>query len=210
MSVSSIEELESLRTTVRGFLTTKSPESEVLRTYESAEGYDPALWEGLAQMLGLAGLTVPVEYDGAGAGFAELGVVLEELGRSLAPSPFFGTVVLGVQALVLSQDAVAQREHLPAIAAGRRTATMALDSGSCVDPGEGVRAAVHGSGWLLDGTRSRVIDGATADLALVVAHADKGTGLFAVDATADGLGRTELTCEREGEAAGWAHHRSTA
>ncbi len=174
-----------LRASVRGYLESAAPEAEVRRIAETPSGSDPAVWARLAD-LGLTGLGVPEDFGGAGAGFAELGVVLEELGRSLLPAPFFSTAVLGVQALLLSGDAAAQAEYLPQVAEGRLRVAVGTVGASTV-------AAVPGSrGWLLDGLADGVLDGATADLVLVFAAADDGPALFAVPADAAGLSRTPL------------------
>ena len=88
------EEQEQLRAMVRDFLTDKSPESEVRRLMETEEGFDPAVWAQLSGELGLTGLAIPEEYGGAGYGFVEVGIVLEEAGRALLCAPYFSTVVL--------------------------------------------------------------------------------------------------------------------
>ena len=86
MSVFTEEELSS---SVRRFLTDKAPSEAVRRWMESENGFDPAVWQVAAEQLGLPGLALPEEFGGAGGGPVELGVVLEETGRALLPSPFF-------------------------------------------------------------------------------------------------------------------------
>jgi alkylation response protein AidB-like acyl-CoA dehydrogenase len=192
-AATSADDLGALRASVRGFLEEASPEAEVRRAIESADGFDPGVWERLAGQLGVTGLVVPEEFGGSGAGFVELGVVLEETGRSLLPAPFFSTAVLGVGALLLSGDADAQQAHLPAVAAGRRRVAVAVAEGGA--PWAGTlecRATAGPRGWLLEGTKDGVLDGAGADLVLVLAVADGGPALFAVDGDAAGLGRTPL------------------
>ncbi|MER5628395.1 acyl-CoA dehydrogenase family protein [Streptosporangium sp. NPDC002544] len=188
------EEHEALRGSVRAFLEDRSPESEVRRLAETADGFDPGVWEQMSQMLGLPGLIVPEELDGAGAGYVELGIVLEEMGRALLPAPFFSTVVLGVNALLLSGDGDAQKAYLPSIAAGRLRATLAVAEARDVWSEQAIetRATRSGDTWVLDGVKDFVLDGATAELVLVVARAEDGVGLFAVDAGAAGLTSTPL------------------
>src|SRR5947209_10853289 len=113
------EEHQALRVAVREFLEAKSPESEVRRLAECSDGFDPVVWEQLSEMLGLTGLIVPEHLGGSGAGHVELGIVLQEMGRCLLPAPFFSTVALGANALLLSDDGDAQRRFLPEIASGR-------------------------------------------------------------------------------------------
>jgi len=187
-------EHRALRSSVRSFLAAVSPEAELRRLADSPDGFDPDVWSQMSQMLGLPGLAVPEDLGGSGAGFVELGIVLEEMGRALVPAPFFSTVVLAAQALILSGDADAQRTHLPAIAAGRVRATLAVAEDAAPWSADRVRttARASGAGWALDGVKDHVLDGATADLVLVLAWVDDELTLFAVDGSADGLTRTAL------------------
>jgi alkylation response protein AidB-like acyl-CoA dehydrogenase len=188
------EEQTELRRTVRSFCAAESPESEIRRVMETAEGFDRRVWARLAAELGLTGLAVPAEYGGAGYGPVELGVVFEELGRALACVPYFGTAGLAVPALLASGDRAAHKEYLPAIAAGEMIATLAVpeDSGSW-DPGEvTLEASRSGQGWVLTGVKSFVPDGTAADLILVAARTRAGVSLFAVPAGAPGLDREPL------------------
>src|SRR5688572_20683075 len=77
------EEQEELRKSVRRFLEDKSPESEVRRLMETTEGYDPAVWNQMAQQLGLQGLAIPEDLGGSGYTYVELIIIFEEMGRSL-------------------------------------------------------------------------------------------------------------------------------
>jgi alkylation response protein AidB-like acyl-CoA dehydrogenase len=188
------EEQEELRTSVRRFLADKSPSEAVRRWMDSDDGYDPLIWQQMAGQLGLQGLAVPEEFGGAGYGPVELGIVLEEMGRALLPAPFLSTVALAGQALVHSDDREAQARWLPGIADGTLTATLAIseeDGGAGLDA-VGTTAAVDGDTWTLTGTKMFVIDGASADLLLVVARAAEGPGLFAVEGGAAGVTRTRL------------------
>src|SRR5580693_7647510 len=119
-------EQEELRRTVRQFLDKTSPETEVRRLMATERGYDADAWHRMADELGLLGLAIPEAYGGAGAGFTELGIVAQEMGRALFCGPFFGTAVLAVAALIESADQAAQRRWLPAIAAGKLIATAAI------------------------------------------------------------------------------------
>jgi alkylation response protein AidB-like acyl-CoA dehydrogenase len=188
------EEQEELRASVRRFLADKAPSEAVRRWMDSEEGHDPALWKQMADQLGLQGIAVPEEFGGAGYGPVELGIVLEELGRSLLPAPFFSTVALAGQALVASGDQAAQARWLPGIADGSLTATVALseEHGGAALDAVTTRAVPGASGWTLTGTKMFVVDGASADLVLVVARADDGLGLFAVAADAAGVTRVRL------------------
>jgi alkylation response protein AidB-like acyl-CoA dehydrogenase len=83
------EEQEELRRAVRRFLEDKSPEIEVRRLMETPEGYDPDVWNQMANQLGLQGLAIPEEFGGQGFSYVELIVVLEEMGRALLCAPYF-------------------------------------------------------------------------------------------------------------------------
>ncbi|WP_406497162.1 acyl-CoA/acyl-ACP dehydrogenase [Streptomyces sp. NBC_01604] len=195
MTLTFTEEQEELRASLRRFLTDKSPSEAVRHWMESEEGHDPAVWRQMAEQLGLQGLALPEKYGGAGGGAVELGIVLEEMGRALLPSPFFATVALAGQALTVSDDDAAKARWLPGIADGSLTATVAVaeESGSWRLEDVATAATVTADGdWTVLGTKMFVVDGHTADLLLVVARTDTGPGLFAVDATSPGVTRTRL------------------
>lgn len=188
-------ELDELRATVRAFLAEKSGPERLREVIESEDGYDPALWRELAQQIGLQALALPTEYGGDGYGFNALTVVLEEMGRALLPSPFLSSVVFAGFALEASGDPEAQAAHLPGIAAGTTTATLAVaeDDGAWIVDGLATTAhRVDDGSWILNGQKSFVIDGASADLILVVASGEEGPTLFAVSGDAPGLERTAL------------------
>jgi len=186
------EEQEELRRTVRTFLERTSPESAVRRLMESAEGYDPAVWKQMGEQLGLQGIHVPEEYGGSGFSFVELCLVLEEMGAHLFSGPFFASAVLATEALLGSTDEEAKKELLPGIAGGETIATLAYanDAGH---PDGAVEAVSTPSGYTLSGARHFVLDGALADLILVVACADAGPSLFAVEKGAAGLTTAPLS-----------------
>jgi alkylation response protein AidB-like acyl-CoA dehydrogenase len=188
------EEREELRRTVRAFLDDKSPESEVRRLMATDEGYDPAVWRQLAEQLGLQGLAIPEELGGHGYSFLELAVVLEEMGRALLCAPFFSSVALAATALLASVDDGAQKEHLPAIAAGQTIAAVALteEGSDWTEAGVQLRAVKSGAGYRIDGEKLYVIDGHVADLILVAARTDAGVTLLAVPGDAAGLTRTPM------------------
>lgn len=196
MALTFTEEQEELRTTLRRFLADKAPSADVRRWMDSDPGHDPALWRQMAGQLGLHGLALPEEYGGSGGGPVELGIVLEELGRVLLPSPYFATVALAGQALTACGDDTAKARWLPGIADGSLTATLALaeEGGSWRPEDVTTRATVTRGegGWALSGTKMFVVDGDSADLLLVVARAGTGPALFAVHGDAPGVTRTRL------------------
>ncbi len=146
-------------------------------------GYDQALWQRLCGEIGVAGLAIPERYGGAGAGPVETHIVMEELGRSLTPSPMLGSVVLAAQALLASGDTGLCQRLLPAIAAGRVVGALAWTTAAGHwDPGEAAFTAEPASGgWVLTGAAHHVLDGDTADVLLAAARTPAGVALFEVD-----------------------------
>ena len=189
------EELDELREAVREFLVAKSPETAVRAAIQNGGRHDPAVWDQMARQLRLPGLALPSDYGGDGFGLTELEVVLEEMGAALLCSPFFATVVLAAQALLASADEAACVRYLPGIAAGQTIATLAAAEGNASwDPAMvATRAERTADGWALTGKKSFVIDGAIADLVLVVARSTAGPSLFAVDRGAPGLCAVPMT-----------------
>ena len=193
MNFAFTEEQEELRRTARRWLEEKAPSALVRRLMVTEEGYDPGLWAEMAQ-LGWQAIAIPEEYGGAGFGFLEQAVLLEEMGRSLLPSPYFATTVMAAPLLLEAGSDQQRKRWLPGIAAGEVTATVAIaEAGGGWDSG-GIEAVASrdGDGWVLEGTKSYVLDGHTADLLVVAATSDEGTSLFLVPGDAAGLERRRL------------------
>jgi acyl-CoA dehydrogenase len=169
------DDLTLLRETVRAAFDDLSPMTEVRRLMDTEPGWDRAVWTRLCREIGLAGLAVPESCGGTGGCAVELGVVFEEAGRSLLAAPLFATAGLAVPLLLALADTDALG-YLPEICDGSLVATVAT-------------AEVTVSGDRLSGEAGYVIDGASADLILVLAQ---DHAVFAVYGTADGLRRTPL------------------
>jgi len=182
-------EQRQLRAVVRQFLSTASDEAAVRLAMATDEGVDATTWNRLSGQLGLTGLAIPERYGGAGSGFSELVIVLEEMGRSLLCSPFFATVVLTANALLLSDDEQACAELLPRLAAGTTRGTVAFSEPSRPWELTGLQTCgtADAGGWALSGRKNLVIDGHTADLIIVLAQTSAGPTLFRADAGAAGL-----------------------
>jgi alkylation response protein AidB-like acyl-CoA dehydrogenase len=154
------------------------------RPEPGADGcYDAKLWDVLAGEIGLCGLALPERYGGSGYSRADRAAALHEMGRCLLPSPFLASAVLAAETLLAAGDEDMLAGALPALAAGTTLATVAYQP---APGGEGrpVRAVRDGTGWVLTGSRSFVLDGNQADLILVPADSEGGISLFAVDTTA--------------------------
>jgi alkylation response protein AidB-like acyl-CoA dehydrogenase len=195
------EEQEELRRTVRQFLESKSPETEVRRLMETTEGYDPAVWKQMGQELGLQSLAIPEEFGGQGFSFIELGIVLEEMGRVLLCAPYFSSVVLAANAILDVGTDDQKKALLPGIASGDTIATLAFTEPSGKWDAAGITMeATEGEGgrFTLSGEKMFVLDGFTADLIVVVARTKGTTGVdgisfYTVRGDADGLTRTALS-----------------
>jgi alkylation response protein AidB-like acyl-CoA dehydrogenase len=182
-------ERQALREAVRGLLAKGAPVRSVM---ESADGYDHELWARLCTEIGVAGLGIPERYGGLGAGPVETHIVLDELGRTLTPSPMLGSAVLAAQALLLSGDEAACHRLLPAIAAGDQLAAVAWATPAGRWNPDEVAFSAAGSGRLT-GEAHYVLDGQLAGSLLVAAIGETGTGLYEVDARSPGVTRRAVT-----------------
>ncbi|MAE96700.1 MAG: acyl-CoA dehydrogenase [Deltaproteobacteria bacterium] len=188
------EEQDEFREMLRRFFEEKAPSSEVRRMSELPEGFDRAVWKQMAEELGLQGVHVPEGYGGQGFGFLELGIVLEEMGRVLLPSPFLASSVLATCA-ILNAGAEEQRAALlPGLASGERIAALALaEDGVGWEPRAlKLEAVPEGSGFRLSGSKGLVLDGQVADRLIVAARlpgteGDDGITLCVVSADDSGL-----------------------
>lgn len=192
------EDQELLAKTAADFAAEHSPVSRfrALRDANDPVGFSKALWKQMAE-LGWVGIPFPESVGGAGMGLAELAVVLEPLGRNLAPEPFLSSVLLGGQALLLAGSPEQQRRWLEPLVAGDRFVALAYqERRSRYDLHHvATRAEKHGAGWRLSGQKIQVLDGHVADALLVVARSAGGErdagglSVFLVEADAAGLSR---------------------
>jgi alkylation response protein AidB-like acyl-CoA dehydrogenase len=189
------QEQEMLRDSARGFLAENAPVAHLrkLRDGKDATGFSRDLWRKFSE-LGWAGVLVPEEYNGVGLGHVEAGVLSEEMGRTLTPSPFFSTGVLAATAIKLAGSASQKSEHLPRIAAGELVAALALEEAAKHRPNHVAMTAVrHANGFRLNGAKTFVVDGHVADLLIVAARTaggvdePKGITLFLVDPRTAGV-----------------------
>ncbi|WP_031169393.1 acyl-CoA dehydrogenase family protein [Streptomyces durhamensis] len=202
-----------IRRTLRELLHKRCGPAELRAAVDSPAGHDPLLWSALADQLGLPGLALPERYGGVGCSVTELALACEETGRCLAPCPLLATAVLTAP-LLLALGTPAQRaELLPGLAAGTRTAALAVpgptlttalaltgDNGGFAAGGGragGVQARRADGDWRLYGQVDQVLDGHSADLLLVAAHtggfARSRTLLFLVAGDASGVVRIRQT-----------------
>ncbi len=199
MKFSFTDEQQEFRSVLRRFLEDKSPTTEVRRLMETEEGCDPEVWRQLSQELGLTAIHIPESYGGQGFGVGELAIAVEEMGRALLCAPYFASTVMAATAILKSGSEDQKQLLLPDIAAGETIATLAIaeESGNWSPDGVAMKATQAGDGYRLNGVKSFVLDGHTADLAVVAARregssGDDGLSLFTVACDAAGLERTRL------------------
>jgi alkylation response protein AidB-like acyl-CoA dehydrogenase len=193
------EQQRQLRTTARALLASCSSPERVRAAMGEEHGFLRDVWRRIAGELGWTALVVPEAYGGAGLGFVDLAVILEEAGRALLAAPFFSTVCLAANALALAGDAPVVAEHLGAIASGDTTATLAwMERGGRGDAnGVAAVAKPDGGDFVISGEKTHVLDATAADLAIVAARApgssgERGIDLFAVPTGAPGVERVLL------------------
>ncbi len=190
------EDQELLAKTAADFVKEHSPVARMraLRDANDPDGFSRPLWKQMAE-LGWVGVPFPEQFGGAEMGLAELAVVLEELGRALAPEPFLSTVLLGGQAVLLAGNEAQRKTWLEDVVNGEKFLALAQqERGSRFDLHRvATKAEQDGDGYRLNGEKIAVLDGGVADAIVVVARTSgseddrSGITLFLVPADASGL-----------------------
>ncbi|MED5260970.1 MAG: acyl-CoA dehydrogenase family protein [Myxococcota bacterium] len=199
MDFSFNEEQLELREVARGFLADHSGSEQVRAGMASELGYDPQLWKQIGSELGWTSVAIPEEYGGLGFGTVELVALLEVMGESLVCSPFFASVGLAANAILVAGEEGQKQALLPGIAEGDTRATLAFSEARGGWSADSVSTTFEetDNGFLLEGTKRFVPDGHVADLLVVVARrkgtsGQEGIALFAVPATSPNLSRQRL------------------
>ena len=181
------EDQVMLRDTARQLMAEEGSIAAQLRKYRDMgckDGFGHALWKQLAE-LGFTGILIGEAEGGLGLGHVEAGIVLEEIGRNLTPSPFLISAVAVVEALKGTPHA---QRWFPGILAGETVAALAVDEGPKHRPEAiAMRAERSGNGFRLSGRKQFVVQGASADVIVVAARTDEGLTLFAVEKGTSGL-----------------------
>lgn len=199
MRFSFTPEQEEFRAGLRRALEARSPTKEVRRLMATDAGWEREGWQKLNRELGLTAVHIPEAYGGSGFGYGELGIMLEEMGRGLLCAPFFSTAALATTAILNAGTEEQKAALLPSIASGDTTATLAFSEDDGRNDGAGVAmtAVPSGAVYRLDGTKSFVLDGHTADLIVVLARqpgskGEDGLSFFTVAGDTPGLERRRL------------------
>ena len=184
-----------LADSARGFMADQGAIAKQLRHFrdiDCKDGFGHALWTQFAEM-GFTGMLVPEADGGLGMGHVEAGIVLEEIGRNLTPSPFLTSSVMAATALAAGGDDLRGR-YLPGLLSGDSIYAVAIDEGPKHRPERiAAKAERAGNGFKLSGTKSFVVQGASADMLIVAARTaggetdNDGITLFAVPKDASGL-----------------------
>ena len=189
------EEQQMLSDSAKDFAANRTPVNHFrsLRDNNDPLNWDKDVWKEMVD-LGWAGILIPQEFGGSDFGLAGISVIMQEVGKTLTPSPLFATAVMGASAINTFGTQEQKAEYLPKIAAGNITTAIAIDEESHHAPFNSIaQAELVGDEWVLNGKKKFVVDGASADILIVLARTsgvkgDKaGLTLFIVDANDTGV-----------------------
>ena len=194
------EEEQFLKDTAKNFAAERSPISHfrALRDNDDPTLWDKEIWSEMVK-LGWPGILIPEKYGGSNFGVAGIGVILQECAKTLTPSPLFATGVLGAYAISNYGNEEQKKNYLPKIVSGEITTALAVDEFSHHNPNDSVMSAKkEGSNYVLNGKKIFVIDGASADLFIVLSRTSGNSGdsagmtLFLINADASGIEKIKL------------------
>ena len=185
------EEQSMLRDAAKSWVQEKSPVTAFRKMRDSGAdlGYDAAAWNEMAEM-GWAGVIIPEEYGGSEFGYLSMGLILEELGRTLTASPLLSSALAAASALILGGSDAQKSEWLPKIAEGTAVATLAVDEGPHHAPD---KVTATFAGGKITGKKTFVLEGMAASLLVVSAKGPDGIGLYLVKADDAGVTRHRLS-----------------
>lgn len=199
MDFSFTEEQQMIRDTAEAFLTEISSSNAIRNAMATEQGYEDEVWQRICGEMYWQALHIPEEYGGLGLGYVELVVMLEQMGRYLLCSPFFSTVCLGANALIIAGTDEQKQKYLSQICEGSLTATLAYTGNNGQWDASAIQATVasQNNDYVLNGTYLYVPDGHTADLLIVAVRnegsiGEHGISLFAIPANTPGVKRTWL------------------
>jgi alkylation response protein AidB-like acyl-CoA dehydrogenase len=184
------EEQSMLKDAAKSWVQEKSPVSAFRKMRDSGAelGYDAAAWNEMAEM-GWAGVIIPEEYGGSNFGYLSLGLVLEELGRTLTASPLIASGLGAASALVLGGTDAQKSEWLPKIADGSVVGALAIDEGPHHAPDKITTEFKDGK---ITGKKTFVLEGMAAGIIIVGGKGKDGLGLYLVKGDDPGVKRQRL------------------
>ena len=194
------EEQEFLRDTAKDFAQERTPVTHFrsLRDNKDENLWDKDIWQEMVN-LGWSGILIPEEFGGSDFGVAGISVILQECGKTLTPSPLFSTGVLGAYAISNFGTQEQKEKYLSKIVSGEITTALAVDESSHHDPCKTLfKAEQKGSDFLLNGKKTFVIDGASADVLIILARTSGNSGdlagltLFIVESNVNGIKKIKL------------------
>ena len=189
------EEQQMLRDSAKDFAEQKTPVSHFrgLRDNKDPLNWDKEIWKEMVD-LGWSGILIPEEFGGSDFGLAGISVIMQEVGKTLTPSPLFATAVLGASAITSFGTQDQKSKYLPLIASGEITTAIAVDEESHHAPANTItKAELVNDKWILNGKKKFVVDGASADVLIILARTSGAKGentgltLFILDASAKGI-----------------------
>ena len=189
------EEQQMLRDSAKDFAEQKTPVSHFrgLRDNKDPLNWDKEIWKEMVD-LGWSGILIPEEFGGSDFGLAGISVIMQEVGKTLTPSPLFATAVLGASAITSFGTQDQKSKYLPLIASGEITTAIAVDEESHHAPANTItKAELVNDKWILNGKKKFVVDGASADVLIILARTSGAKGentgltLFILDANAKGV-----------------------
>ncbi|HQQ64128.1 MAG TPA: acyl-CoA dehydrogenase [Pseudomonadales bacterium] len=201
MALAFNEEQRALKDTARDFARNQSPVESFrqLRDSKHTDGFSADIWQAMIE-LGWSGMIFPEAYGGFEFGYMGLAGCFEEFGHTLVSSPLLSSVVLAGSVLLFGGSEEQKSTLLPQVVGGEKRLALAIDEGFHHNPANiACTAKREGSTFILNGIKSRVIDGGSADLFIVAARTSgkagdtQGISLFLVDASAEGLGKENVS-----------------
>ena len=201
------DDQKMLQDTAASFLAEEGGIAKQLRHWRDTgctDGFGTALWKQFGE-LGLTGICIPESHGGLGLGATEAALVLEEIGRNLTPSPFLGTAVVAARAI---EDTAHADRWCPGILAGEAVLALAIDEGARHAPEQtALQAKRQGNGFVLNGAKQFVAQGASADMIITAARTagspgeTEGITLFAVPKDTAGLATENIALVDSSKAA---------
>ena len=189
------EEQQMLRDSAKDFAEQRTPVTHLrsLRDNNDPQNWDKEVWQEMVE-LGWSGILIPEEFGGSNFGLAGISVIMQECGKTLTPSPLLATAVLGASAITSFGTDEQKKEYLPKISAGEITTALAIDEESHHAPeNTNTSAKLEKGKWVINGKKKFVVDGASADVLIILARTsgvkgeNAGLTLFILDAKEKGV-----------------------